>query len=331
MAVDQGEVAAVAALIAAQDASRQDTMGMVQRLVDALLRDFTGWYEPEQVGRMAKAAAAATRAGQKQTTTNVNVYWSRLVSTLTGRRVTPGRLVDVSTVRPVPLDSVYGRVAVQYRYLTAARGPGTTPDVRLAAAREAWRRRAERLTSNLPSGLSDRNVGEVLRQAIGALPEVPLEPLSEADILDRAIQRGMVVADDNLSLAYRAQMEEAAKADPALVTAYRRVVRPELSAGGTCGLCIAASTRVFSRGDLLPLHSRCKCVVVPVIGAVGGDGDIGGVINTVDLGALYDEAGGSTSAKALTRTRYKVVRHDELGSWLVPADSLQGVAADMAD
>jgi len=132
----------------------------------------------------------------------------------------------------------------------------------------------------------------------------------------------MVAVDDNLSLAYRAQLEQAAKSDPSTVTGYRRVIRPELSAGGTCGLCVAVSTRLYFRGDLLPLHSRCKCTVIPVIGEAGGDGDIGGAINDMDLAALYDQAGGNRAAE-LKRTRYKVIRHAELGSWLVPADSLQ--------
>lgn len=325
MPVDPETLAAVGVLVAAQDASRRDTLTATQRAVESVLRNFGGWYDGDAIGRMAKSAAASTRAGQKQTTTNVGTYWSRVVSLVTGRRVNPGRLVDVSTVRPVPLDAVYGRVADQYRYLTATRGPDTTPDARLAAARDAWQRRADRLTPNIAAPgrrLSDADIAQALRDAIGALPEVPPDPLTLDDILSRAIQRGMVAVDDNLSLAYRAQLEQAAKSDPSTVTGYRRVIRPELSAGGTCGLCVAVSTRLYFRGDLLPLHSRCKCTVIPVIGEAGGDGDIGGAINDMDLAALYDQAGGNRAAE-LKRTRYKVIRHAELGSWLVPADSLQ--------
>lgn len=326
MAVDAETVAAVGVLVAAHDASRTETDRATTRAVADLVASFTGWYDPTAIARMAKQAAALTRAGQRQQVTNTAAYWSRLIGTLTGRRPGTVRLVDTASARPVPLDAVYGRLADQYRYLTATRGVGTSPERRLTAAREAWQRRADRLSGQSqgdPGGV----IADALRKAIGSLPEVPPDPLGESDILSRVGDRAVVMAGDNLNVALRAQLEESARRDPATVTGYRRVVRPELSAGGACGLCVAASTRLYSRGDLLPLHSRCKCIVVPTIGEAGGDGDVGGAINDADLGALYDAAG-STSRKDLRRTRYKVIRHGELGSWLVPSESLQdGLAA----
>jgi hypothetical protein len=280
------------------------------------------WFDSAAITRLAKHLAATTKAGQRQTATSTAAYWSRMVRLLTGRRPSTVRLVDPAAVRPVPLDAVYGRLADQYRYLTAARGVDTSPEQRLVAARDAWQRRGDRLTANLPGGLSDAGIADALRQAIGSLPEVPPDPLTPAEIMARVGDRAVVMAGDNLNLALRAQIEESAKRDPSTVTGYRRVIHPELSQGGTCGLCVAASTRPYTRGDLLPLHSRCKCIVVPIVGESGGDGDVGGAINDADLGLLYDEAT-STGRKDLKRTRYKVISHGELGSWLVPAGSLQ--------
>lgn len=44
---------------------------------------------------------------------------------------------------------------------------------------------------------------------------------------------------------------------------YMRVPHPAASKSGTCGLCIAASTRTYSTSNLSPLHDHCHCTVVP--------------------------------------------------------------------
>lgn len=106
------------------------------------------------------------------------------------------------------------------------------------------------------------------------------------------------------------------------VRAFRRVIRPELSEGGTCGLCIAASDRVYSRGDLLPIHDKCKCATLPIV----GERDPGQRLNDEDLRRLYAAAGGTAGAK-LKQVRYRIEQHGELGPVLVP----QGRAFRTAD
>ena len=96
------------------------------------------------------------------------------------------------------------------------------------------------------------------------------------------------------------------------IIGYRRVIRPELSKSGTCGLCVAASDREYKRGDLLPLHDRCKCIVLPII----ADIDPGVRLNQDDLDRLKADAG-SNSAKDLKRTRYRVDEHGEIGPYLL--------------
>ena len=92
------------------------------------------------------------------------------------------------------------------------------------------------------------------------------------------------------------------------VTGYRRILRPELSRDGSCGLCIAASDRVYKVGTLMPIHARCKCTVMPIVGGV----DPGASLNNLSLGDLYDAAG-STSGKDLKKVRYSVNEHGEWG------------------
>lgn len=104
------------------------------------------------------------------------------------------------------------------------------------------------------------------------------------------------------------------KARRAKIIGYRRVIHPELSRGGTCGMCIAAADRLYKVSELMPIHAHCKCTVA----AVTEDHDPADEANSVDLNRLYKDARG-TSVAHLKRTRYQVDEHGELGPVLVPA------------
>lgn len=99
----------------------------------------------------------------------------------------------------------------------------------------------------------------------------------------------------------------------AVIIGFRRIIHPELSAGGVCGLCVAASDRIYHRETLRPIHIRCRCTSAPVTATF----DPGLNLNDSDIKRLYTESG-STSAADLKRTRYTVT-HNELGPVLVPA------------
>jgi hypothetical protein len=106
-----------------------------------------------------------------------------------------------------------------------------------------------------------------------------------------------------------------AVAEPKGVTGWRRIIHPELSAGGTCGLCLVASDRVYGVRDLQPLHSRCKCTIAPIV----GENDPGLALSQDSLAAVYRLAGDSTFAQDLARVRIQVREHAELGPTLVNA------------
>lgn len=135
--------------------------------------------------------------------------------------------------------------------------------------------------------------------------------LSSSEAQAAAFRRAAMLAETDNLLARRnggiAQMEHQG------ARTYRRVIRPELSKTGTCGLCITAASRIYRTSDLMPIHTRCKCDVVPI---VGGD-DAGERFNIEDMRRLY--AGmDATRKEDLIRFRYAVDENGELGPLLVP-------------
>jgi hypothetical protein len=203
----------------------------------------------------------------------------------------------------------------------------------LARSTDAYLARVGTLTT----GRSVRPVGAVdvstLRQGVthaGAYGRVAdayryqesllTRPGVEADRLippqEAALARAEAVADADAMLVPRAQAQKTFVRQPK-VTGYRRMIHPELSAGGVCGLCVAASDRLYGPTELMPIHHLCKCIPLPVY-----DGkDPGSTLNRQDLNKLYKDAGGSTSDVELKRTRYKVDEHGELGPVLLPASA----------
>lgn len=78
-------------------------------------------------------------------------------------------------------------------------------------------------------------------------------------------------------------------------------------------MCAAAADRTYTVGELLPIHSGCNCSVSPIT----PDQDPGDEQNQVDLGVLYRLANG-TGGKELSRVRFQIDRHGELGPTLRP-------------
>jgi len=135
---------------------------------------------------------------------------------------------------------------------------------------------------------------------------------TEEEATQIALKRVDELGDLDMQLAMRKQANQILSATPK-VTGYRRVLHPELAESKqSCGLCIAASTRVYKKKTLMPIHDHCHCGVMPIV----GDEDPGNQFNEDDLKALYELAGG-TSDQALSRVRYRIDDHGELGPYLV--------------
>ena len=140
---------------------------------------------------------------------------------------------------------------------------------------------------------------------------------TDSEALTNAMVRAREMVGTDLGLAHQRQASRFVKSRG--VTRYRRVIRSEKS----CGLCAAASDRIYWRGDLLPIHSRCRCGVI----AVTANTDPGSQINDEILGEMYDAAG-STKGADLKRVRVEVVENGELGPQLrVAGQHVRGPAA----
>ncbi|WP_054686468.1 hypothetical protein [Microbacterium sp. No. 7] len=137
--------------------------------------------------------------------------------------------------------------------------------------------------------------------------------LESTDATKTITERIEQIVEADLAAAARDEQQRVIDATPAeKVIGYRRVIHPELSKTGTCGLCIVASSRFYTRDDLLDLHDRCKCTVAPLTAS----NDPGLRLNREDLDKLY-EAAGSNYAEDLKRISIRTVEHGELGPILV--------------
>ena len=134
-----------------------------------------------------------------------------------------------------------------------------------------------------------------------------LRGLDELEAEEQALRRAELIAETDLNLAMRDTARDLL-AGASKVTGWRRIIHPELSAGGACGLCVAASDRIYPRGQLMPLHDRCKCEVAAIVDS----NDPGRSLNAEDLAELYRTAGGTDKGR-LARTRWTVNEHGELG------------------
>lgn len=159
--------------------------------------------------------------------------------------------------------------------------------------------------------------------------------LTDQMALRSTVDRVKRMMELDVSLAAREQHRSTFSANSDVVEGFRRVIRPELSKTGTCGLCVAASDVVYSVGDLLPIHPGCNCAVMPII-----DGfDPGDYVNTMDLRRVYETAteGGEVSDSGvptrsqLSSVRVTIDRHGEYGPMLKHAEANDKKLEDLTD
>ncbi|WP_048890665.1 hypothetical protein [Mycobacterium heckeshornense] len=275
-------------MILARDRSSQ----MAKRAIEALWRAVDP-FDDAQVRRFAAQAAKIMAAAQAASARAAAAGQAQQLAAL-GIRVQaiPSNPVDV---RAAGATISGGKIRLQHRSVTVDYDGG--PDTKIRPA-------------------------QMTTQAVFQRPAMVYRyeaSKSSPAAEQRSNQRIENLVDSNLLLAQRlAQQEVLANAvdldrkGPRIV-GYRRVIHPELSKSGTCGMCIAASDRVYKVSELLPIHDHCHCTIAPVT----EDHDPGGALNGLDLKQLYEHAGGNTVAH-LKRTRYTIDEHGELGPVLVP-------------
>lgn len=280
---DEVAGAQLATLVKAQAAARRTLTKQAVAMATQAAQGFRHWYETDAITEWATKLASRIEALQRSQAQTTDAYLARATSQIVGGRIQPVGRIDVAGLRAgVTHAGAYGRAADVYRYRQSQVDAFTR---KLAAA--------------------DITNGKPILSGV----ELVLPDLS--DPTTAAIDRVGAVADLDIQLADRAQADRFVADQPTKVgvTGQRRVIHPELSRGGTCGLCIAVSDRIYHVGKLRPIHGHCECTTLPIV----GDKDPGSGLNSLDLKKLYRDAGNTTSADALKRTRYKIDEHGELG------------------
>ena len=120
-------------------------------------------------------------------------------------------------------------------------------------------------------------------------------------------ERLTTIVSDDIAATARDEAQKVMRATPGVI-GYRRILHPEFSQTGPCGLCIVAADRFYSKAELMPLHGNCKCTISPVTKAQ----DFGLRLNADDLARIY-AAAGSTYAEDLKRITVQVRQNGELG------------------
>lgn len=216
-------LAPLVALVAAQAAARARLTAQAVAVATAAATRFHGWYDSDRITEWAAGLAKQIEALQRAQAQSTDAYLARAMSTIAGGGIRPSGRVDVSALRDgVTHAGAYARAADVYRWQQSqfdqfARVLAETKDV------------------------------------------AALAPLDIADPVTAAQHRVAAVADMDMQLADRAQSAQSMQDQRRRldIRGYRRVIHPELSKGGTCGLCIAASDRVYHVDDLKALHGRC--------------------------------------------------------------------------
>lgn len=154
---------------------------------------------------------------------------------------------------------------------------------------------------------------------------------SRTDLVDAGINAGLdqllATVEQDLQLASthaaRAAMQQGR------VDAYRRATR-----SAACPLCVAASDRVYGTSELLPIHSHCRCVVVPgeklprgLRRASNAQDPLDGrgllIDDSGEIGPVLDYADRAKNAKRSSKPRFTA-------DTITPAERLQMKKAQLA-
>ncbi|AYD82117.1 head maturation protease [Gordonia phage Turuncu] len=186
-----------------------------------------------------------------------------------------------------------------------------------------WEPDTEAAPGQAPGDVDDE---EAARLEAELRREAALSDQEKQTLLEQVAQQEMEIrlermVNDDIGMANRSAFRGAINAVPGdVIIGYRRVLHPELAESGqSCGLCVAASTRLYKKKDLLPIHNLCNCEPVEVIKGR----DVGQQINDEDLDTLYGAAEDSTDRQDLSNTKWTVFDHPELGPVLRSAPRSQ--------
>lgn len=312
----------------------QRKQALVVRLLRALLGlwgSFTDWDSEDLVTARAGTAVLQVESVLREVQREQRQFDMRVFAEMGIPQPTMPNGIDIYPRSEVDLLDVYRRPARDY--IDALNGGASEAEARVAFERRlkgiieadvAIAARDEKLR------IHEQMVAEGLAVDTSPLPlhdeNLPTELPSQEEMqayIDRLLEeqdddgdepdwdeRPADWEDDEFEAAHQKLISDAT---PKKVIGYRRVLRPELSQHGPCGLCVVAATRWYTIGDLQAIHHDCKCVTLPVT----KDSDPGRTMNATDLrdylDRIYEAAGGTTDGRALKRVQVEILEHGELG------------------
>ena len=336
------QLAALLVLVRAQARIREQITTAAVDAVLALVRAMpaAAWWDDTKVTALVAKVLRVVVPAQRKAARVADAYTARSVKVMTGRPARPAGIADLSGLRrkmsrPELLAAGALRPAPYPRVDSGIRPSSVDAATRFADAVLLGDTRdgpSPHVDTRIPDGSgSDRlPVGEQYqRVAREYRRSVVAQGMTEDAATRNAAVRIATVVDTDIALAVREQVRTSMTA--LKVDKYRRVLHPELSKSGPCGLCVVAANRVYWVKDLLPIHGRCCCETLPIIGAL----DPGITLNQSDLERIYaaahpEQGRSTTAAKALKRVRVALVSHSELGPQLVDADQRRRSPVEVA-
>lgn len=302
MARRTDQIRELQALIQAQAAVRDQQSKLAQAGVRQAFGKIDDWRDPKQTRRAVADAVKIVQSAQRRTASVTDGYMARSTSAITGRRYDTVGAIDVRSLRrKLPQDVIEQLASSGRDSIPAAQAARSQGKVEAVPAEQVYGRVADHV--------------RFVTVARGVSPErAALEGL----------RRAAIVADTDVMLADRAQAQRfLSQRKPASVVGYRRILHPELGSGAPpCGLCVVAADRLYHIEDLMPIHARCRCTVLPAM----SDYDPGQTLNDRDLAAIYQAAGGNTRNQLKT-VRVSYDEHGELGPIISNADQhLRGLS-----
>lgn len=297
------QLAALLALVQAQAAVRAQLTAAAAAAATAAMAGFTAWWDADAITEMIAKVLRVVQPIQRQAATITDGYLTRAATIISGQPQRAAGVVDVRRLRRAMTEQVADEILSGVRQAVRVELGGLADE----PSRE--------VQPSPPWGLEDGReaqdpaepygrVADGYRWATTMLGDSPEKAQTKAAV------RIAAVAETDVALAVRAQYQKTMSAQGA--TGWRRILHPELSETGPCGLCVVAADRVYRTEDLLPLHNRCCCEVLPVY--VGADPGL--TLNGDDLAAIYAAAGGNTREQ-LRRISVVLTEHGELGPILV--------------
>lgn len=301
------QLATLLALVQAQAAVRQQLTEAAAAAAVAAMAGFTAWWDADKVTEMIAAVLRVVQPMQRQAATVTDGYLTRAATIVSGRPQRAAGVVDVKRLRRAMTEDLADEILAGVRQAVRVELGGLADEPnRQVEPSPAWGLEEDRQAQDpaLPYG----RVADGYRWQTTMLGDSPDKAQSKAAV------RIATAAETDVTLAVRAQYQKTMTAQGA--TGWRRILHPELSRTGPCGLCVVAADRIYKSEDLLPLHNRCVCEVLPVYAGA----DPGLTLNGDDLAAVYEAAGGNTREQ-LRRISVVLTEHGELGPVLVDGNS----------